>query len=324
MGSDLQTRYRNGRLLVGDRWVTYPFKPRELAKSMPAVPMARAAFDALATTWRGKKQIAAADSYAELMRAGFGPTMYKQVYEPYAAKLWGVSGEDIDIDQARRKAGSQTMWGALVRSVRNSIASESLAYLYPRRGFGQLCEVLADAAMEAGARIRLGAAAEHLAVDADGRQREPGPLGVPRLGGRARRLVGGAALGRRRLGHPGRPRLLDHPGPAAGPPDLAGRAVRGRGGQRQAALPRDPAGVRGARRRPLDRLRRPLHPGRRHPGHPHLRAGEPPLLAGRPDRAHRAVLRDPLRHRRRSVGRGRGSAREPGPRDGAPPRACRS
>ena len=168
LGTDLQTRYRNGRLLLGDRWVTYPFKPRELAKSMPSVPMARAAFDALATTWRGKKQAEAAQSYAELMRAGFGPTMYREVYEPYAAKLWGVTGEEIDIDQARRKAGSQSVWGALVRSVRNSIASESLAYLYPRQGFGQLCEVLADAAMQAGARIRLGAAAEHLSVDRDG------------------------------------------------------------------------------------------------------------------------------------------------------------
>lgn len=168
LGSDLQTRYRNGRLLLGERWVTYPFKPRELAKSMPAVPMARAALDALATTWRGKKQVAAAENYAELMRAGFGPTMYREVYEPYAAKLWGVTGDQIDIDQARRKAGSQSVWNALVRSVRNSIASESLAYLYPRRGFGQLSEALADAAMAAGARIRLGAAAEHIDVDADG------------------------------------------------------------------------------------------------------------------------------------------------------------
>ena len=102
LGSDLQTRYRNGRLLLGERWVTYPFKPRELAKSMPAVPMARAAFEALATTWRGKKQAEAAQSYAELMRAGFGPTMYREVYEPYAAKLWGVSGDEIDADQTSK------------------------------------------------------------------------------------------------------------------------------------------------------------------------------------------------------------------------------
>lgn len=168
LGSDLQTRYRNGRLLLGDKWVTYPFKPRELAKTMPSVPMARAAFDALATTWRGKKQAEVAQSYAELMRAGFGPSLYREVYEPYAAKLWGVSGEELDADQARRKAGSQTAWTALVRSVRNSLASESLAYLYPRQGFGQLCEAMADAAMASGARIRLGAAAEHLDVDHDG------------------------------------------------------------------------------------------------------------------------------------------------------------
>jgi protoporphyrinogen oxidase len=44
------------------------------------------------------------------------------------------------------------------------MSSESLAYLYPRRGFGQLCESLADAAVTAGARLRLGAMVERLDV----------------------------------------------------------------------------------------------------------------------------------------------------------------
>lgn len=164
LGGDLQTRYRDGRLLLGEKWITYPFKPRELARALPAVPMARAAFEAISTPWRRSRAPENPDTYAELMRAGFGPTLYEQVYAPYARKLWGLTGEQLDVEQARRKAGAPTALAALVRSVRSAMSSESLAYLYPRRGFGQLCESLADAAVTAGARLRLGAMVERLDV----------------------------------------------------------------------------------------------------------------------------------------------------------------
>lgn len=164
LGADLQTRYRDGRMRLGDKWIAYPFKPRELARALPTVPMTRAAFDAISTPWRRSKAPQNPDSYAELMRAGFGPTLYEQVYAPYARKLWGLTGDDLDADQARRKAGSPTALAALVRSVRSAMSNESLAYLYPRRGFGQLCESLADAAVTAGARLRMGAMVERLDV----------------------------------------------------------------------------------------------------------------------------------------------------------------
>jgi protoporphyrinogen oxidase len=167
MGAELQTRYRDGRLLLGKRWITYPFKPRELARALPTVPMARAAIEAISTPWRRSKAPENPDTYAELMRAGFGPTLYEEVYAPYARKLWGISGDQLDAEQARRKAGAPTALAALVRSVRSAMSSESLAYLYPRRGFGQLCEELADAAVTAGAQLRMGAIVERLDVGED-------------------------------------------------------------------------------------------------------------------------------------------------------------
>lgn len=164
LGADLQTRYRDGRLLLGEKWITYPFKPRELARALPAMPMARAAFEAVSTPWRKPKAGETPESYAEMMRQGFGPTLYEQVYAPYARKLWGIDGEQIDSEQARRKAGAPTALSALAKAVRNVLSNESLAYLYPRRGFGQLCETMADAAVTAGARLRLGSAAERIEV----------------------------------------------------------------------------------------------------------------------------------------------------------------
>ena len=74
----------------------------------------------------------------------------------------------VDADQAHRKSGAPTAWAALVASVRTALSTESLGYLYPRRGFGQLPEALAEAATAAGARIRLGLAVEHLTLERRG------------------------------------------------------------------------------------------------------------------------------------------------------------
>ena len=162
------------------------------------MPMARAAFEAISTPWRKPKPEEQADSYADLMRAGFGPTLYEQVYAPYARKLWGVAGERVDAEQARRKAGAPTAISALARAVRTALSYESLAYFYPRRGFGQLCETMADAAVR---RARgCGSAARRSGSSRPRRGLGAArPVRVPLGRGRAQRLDRRRPLSRRLL-----------------------------------------------------------------------------------------------------------------------------
>ena len=171
LGNDLQLRRRNGRLRIGAgaraSWVGFPLRPAELARRLPPALLARIAFDA--ATAPARKRTAPPTSYADALRRGLGPGLYDALYAPFAEKLWGLPGEEIDAEQARRRVSADTPWKIAARVLRRSGDGQGRLFRYPRRGFGQLVEAVAQAATDAGARIELGTSA--VAV-------RPGPDGV--------------------------------------------------------------------------------------------------------------------------------------------------
>ncbi len=164
LGDDLQSRVRSDRLLVSGSWVSYPLRPREVASALPARLVGRAARDAvLAPVRRG------GDSYAGVLRARVGPTLYEAVYGPWALKQWGLPGDAIAAEQARRRASADRPWRLAAQAVgrRRRTAGEG-TFFYPRRGFGQLSEALADAAVGAGASLLTGCEVTRLHARTDG------------------------------------------------------------------------------------------------------------------------------------------------------------
>jgi protoporphyrinogen oxidase len=159
LGEELQRRPRNGRIFLEGRWIGFPLRPADLARRLPPSFAAAAARDA-ATAWARRPR---ADTFAEVLRAGLGPTMCERFYFPYARKLWGLDPSELAGEQARRRvtAGSPARLLALV--ARGARAGAGGAFFwYPRRGFGTISERLAEAAEAAGAELRFGAAAERV------------------------------------------------------------------------------------------------------------------------------------------------------------------
>jgi protoporphyrinogen oxidase len=165
LGEDLQTRPRNGRLRVAGRWLGFPLRPAELATRLPAGLTAHVVADTVTAPLRRAR----ADSYAAALRASLGPGLYGALYEPYARKLWGLDGDRIDAEQARRRVTADTPWKIAARMLRRRGGTgQGRTFYYPRRGFGQIVEALADAAVATGARLRLGAAVQAITPTADG------------------------------------------------------------------------------------------------------------------------------------------------------------
>ena len=167
LGEDLQTRPRNGRLRVYGRWVGFPLRPPELARAIPPAAAARIARDAVTRPLR--RGAGSPASYASVLTAGLGPELYGALYEPFAAKLWGRPGTAIDPEQARRRVSAGGVWGIARKVLRPAANGQGRVFHYPRRGFGQIVDVLAEAAEKAGATLETGA--EVTAVT-------PGPDGV--------------------------------------------------------------------------------------------------------------------------------------------------
>ena len=164
LGDDLQVRPRNGRVRVAGQWVGFPLKAGELVRELPVPLVARVARDSATGPLRRVHQ----DTYAGVLRAGLGSTLYESVYAPFAEKLWGLPGERISSVQARRRVSADTAWKVAARVLRGSRGGGQVrTYYYPRRGFGQIVEALADAAASAGAEIRLEAEVDSVRVFED-------------------------------------------------------------------------------------------------------------------------------------------------------------
>ncbi len=167
LGDDLQLRPRNGRLRVAGRWVGFPLRPGELARGLPPAMIARVAGEAIAAPLRRGEPAC----YADALRSGLGPTLYEALYGPYARKLWGLPGEQIDVEQARVRVTADTPAKIAARMLRHRGGrgnGQGRVFYYPRRGFGQLVEALAEAASGAGASLRLGTEVTGVDVAADG------------------------------------------------------------------------------------------------------------------------------------------------------------
>ena len=163
LGGDLQRRQRRGRIRLAGRWLPFPLTPAATIRNLPPGFAIRAAFESL-TSWARRPE---ADTFAEVVRAGLGPTMAARFYEPYAWKLWGVDPREISGEQARRRITATTP-SAVIRRVLAGRDPEARTFLYPRRGFGQLWEALAGGATARGASIRLGRTAVAIERGADG------------------------------------------------------------------------------------------------------------------------------------------------------------
>lgn len=163
LGSDLQRRHRHGRIRLQGRWLRFPLRPADLLRRLPPRFAAGAAVDA-ATSWARRPR---ADTFAEHLRAGLGPTMCEGFYFPYARKLWGLEPDQLNGEQARRRVRAATPARLLRRVVRGG-SGDGHTFYYPRRGYGQLGERLAEAAVDAGVDLRLGSAAQLVRPDDDG------------------------------------------------------------------------------------------------------------------------------------------------------------
>lgn len=153
LGADLQRRQRRGRIRLEGRWVGFPLRAIDLARHLPRGFVAAAARDAVLAPLRRERE----DSYAEVLRAGLGPTMLDRFYGPYARKLWGLEPDQIAGEQARRRVGARSPAALANRVLRRG---QPGFFYYPRTGFGAIAEALGRAAAGAGADLRFGISAE--------------------------------------------------------------------------------------------------------------------------------------------------------------------
>lgn len=170
LGDDLQTRPRQGRIRLRDRWVGFPLTPAGMARGLPPSFTARVAVDTARKTFRRRSSFDSTSfdntSFDSTVRHRLGPTVASEFYAPYARKLYGVEPDRLTPELADRRIAATSPLTIVANALR-ATRPNGRVFFYPRRGYGQIAEVLAEEAVAAGVDLRLDAPIDRV-LTADG------------------------------------------------------------------------------------------------------------------------------------------------------------
>lgn len=157
LGDDLLDRPRHGRIRLKGRWIHFPLKPLDLMTQLPFSFSLGVARDVLGKVF-GRSHGATADTFEAVLRRGLGATICSEFYLPYAEKIWGRPPSTLSAVQARRRVAAGSL-GKIFLKVFGAVPGfrprGKGRFYYPRKGYGQICTAIADAAGGLGADIRL-------------------------------------------------------------------------------------------------------------------------------------------------------------------------
>ncbi len=152
LGEDLLTRKRMGRIRLGGRFLMYPLKPADMLLHLSPAFTGGVILDTLSSPLRRKAP--AEGTFGEILEAGLGRTICENFYFPYAEKLWGLSPEKLDGEQARRRV-SATSLGKMMKKIAgfSSGGGKGSIFHYPRGGFGTIFQRAAETVERLGGTV---------------------------------------------------------------------------------------------------------------------------------------------------------------------------
>lgn len=165
LGDDLLLRPRHGRIRLKKSWIHFPLKPVDLVTRLPPFFSASLFLDAATAKLRAPK--VETETFGSVLLGGLGRTMCESFYFPYMKKLWGLDPDALAPTLAKRRVSGSSL-PKLLRKILGSLPGlkkpETGKFYYPRRGFGEISQKLAEAARASGAGIELGARIEGVEI----------------------------------------------------------------------------------------------------------------------------------------------------------------
>lgn len=157
LGDDLLDRPRHGRIRLRGRWIHFPLKPLDLAFGLSPDFALGVATDLALNLLPWKRAATNGNTFGSILKAGLGETICRDFYFPYARKLWGLEPEELSAKQAQRRISANSL-GKMTRKVLSAVpglsSSGKAHFFYPRLGFGQICDALRRAVVQAGADVQ--------------------------------------------------------------------------------------------------------------------------------------------------------------------------
>jgi protoporphyrinogen oxidase len=149
---------RKSHILFRRKRFKYPLSPVNALLGLGPAGAALSVASFLAARVRGRLIPEVPENFEQFMVGRFGRRLYRSFFEGYTQKVWGIPCQELSADWAAQRIRGLSL-GAAIRHalVRLREPPPTLAqrFLYPRYGFGSLCERAASRLEESGGIIHL-------------------------------------------------------------------------------------------------------------------------------------------------------------------------
>lgn len=156
LGQALRVRARSGLVHLGRRRLPYPLSMIGLLRGLGLREAALYGASSLAARMLRPR----GDHFGSEVARRLGRRALHTLYGPAARKVWGLEPEELDAALGKARVQKGSPWQVIRAAMGGKGASAGRRYFYPERGFGALCEGLAELVRGAGAEIHLEARAE--------------------------------------------------------------------------------------------------------------------------------------------------------------------
>ncbi len=152
----LTVKKENSIRLLGN-YFDFPVKLSQLFTMINPILTIKIGLDLIKEKMNRKE----AKNYEEYFIKGFGKTGYKIVFEGFASKVWG-NPKNLSVELARRRSPAKNIFEVLKTALIKGNDVSADYFLYPKLGYGVICENLSKEMTKNGGKIILNAKALNL------------------------------------------------------------------------------------------------------------------------------------------------------------------
>ncbi|MFN2586623.1 MAG: FAD-dependent oxidoreductase [Actinomycetota bacterium] len=167
LGDDLLEVDRLTRIHYRGKFFAYPLKPLDALAKLGPLTTVRALASYAAQ--RMKRDAREPESFEDWIVGQFGRVLFEVFFKSYTEKVWGIPCDRIGSEWATQRIKGLNLTQAVRHAFRSGrdakVRSLVERFYYPRRGAGQLYDLIAAGLADAGTEVRLGTTVTRLEHD---------------------------------------------------------------------------------------------------------------------------------------------------------------
>jgi protoporphyrinogen oxidase len=166
MGDDFLTRDKSQNLYLKGKYFDFPLKITEMITKFPPHKSAEILASFGVSAAKGLKDKSEPKSYEDFIIQKFGKSLYSQIFEPMANKMFG-NPRQLDPNLARVRISSPGLVSVIKQLLSPKKVDRTISaptFHYPKYGFGMIPEKLKEKSEANGVKFHLGVKVKELKV----------------------------------------------------------------------------------------------------------------------------------------------------------------